>query len=608
MPSGIGPLNLLLSSVSHSNDVKLQFLRYDHGTTLDTDSTYGGHWLQMMRSHRRWQRVADSIQIDGFLPRIFLGVEYHSNYSYILHNEGDPLKDSVDVLGFGHIATKKTRNKHYIKLAARLHPDSVSANFPWIEDALREDASTFLKEERENFLKKIENSSKCVNSAQDEMSNMSDKEFVKIRKVKDEEIEDLDFKSFEMTQGYDFKLTNAKQHRAIATDMVNAIIQEHIVETPDGEMFEWTYKRGVRYLCPDYTKPICTFMDGKELRNKEAFGLFLKERVVDLTKNYDDPTIDKNNFFAVYAPDWQRHLESPEGRAFFREMKVQFSVIPAKALFPDLRSNNGGRKFNREFVAFSNAYFNVDTLTFMTKAEFESSGCIAAINHIDHEVPANILRDPSILKSHVFFHSVKHTIPVYLSLFEKDSHAQVQLALLGALYFPRSESYHRYEISSHVVGSASCGKSEEQDCTRILMNKENCHVASYQQISSSNSFADSQLQQQSVGKELMLIDELPDHGSISASSYKNWVSQKSSVNANVKNQQRLTKGTISMGVMYSGNKTLEFSKDGVGPNKSWPDMGCLRRILIRNKLLDPKPYEYMKNVIPSEVIEEKEVL
>jgi hypothetical protein len=256
----------------------------------------------MMRSHRRWQRVADSIQIDGFLPRIFLGVEYHSNYSYILHNEGDPLKDSVDVLGFGHIATKKTRNKHYIKLAARLHPDSVSANFPWIEDALREDASTFLKEERENFLKKIENSSKCVNSAQDEMSNMSDKEFVKIRKVKDEEIEDLDFKSFEMTQGYDFKLTNAKQHRAIATDMVNAIIQEHIVETPDGEMFEWTYKRGVRYLCPDYTKPICTFMDGKELRNKEAFGLFLKERVVDLTKNYDDPTIDKNNFFCCIRP------------------------------------------------------------------------------------------------------------------------------------------------------------------------------------------------------------------------------------------------------------------------------------------------------------------
>ena len=138
---------------------------------------------------------------------------------------------------------------------------------------------------------------------------------------------------------------------------------------------------------------------------------------------------------------------------------------------------------------------------------------------------------------------MKHTIPTYLSLFEHDTHAQVQLALMGVHHSPRNV-HHKCEISTHVIGAASCGKSEEQDVISELFNKENCHVASYQQISSSNSFADSQLQQQSVGKNIMLIDELPDFGSISASAFKNWVSQKSSVNANVKNQQRLTRNNL----------------------------------------------------------------
>jgi len=151
----------------------------------------------------------------------------------------------------------------------------------------------------------------------------------------------------------------------------------------------------------------------------------------------------------------------------------------------------------------------------------------------------------------------------------------------------------------------------EQDVVRELHNQENCHVVSYRQISSTNSFADSQLQQQSVGKNFMLIDELPDLGSISASAYKNWVSQNSSVNANVKDHQRLTKGTISMGVMYFGNKTLEYTRDGVGPTVAWPDTGCLRRIsaesAARNKKLDPSPYKFMKNITPAELIAEKEV-
>jgi hypothetical protein len=404
---------------------------------------------------------------------------------------------------------------------------------------------------------------------------------------------------------------NQKQHRAIATDMVNEFVQEHVVQTEDGEMYEWLIKRGIRFRVPDLTKPIRSMMDGKEIRNAEVLGSDWNEYWSSCLKYVgqpDAPFLDINTNNVFERSQWSsKYLSSREGRAFFMENKVQFSGIEARKLFPNLRSNNGNRRFSNDHVAFSNSVFNMESLTFMTHVEFESSGLIAAVNHVDHEVPANILANPGILKSHTFFHSVKYAIPTYLTLFQNDTHAQLQLALLGVHQSPRG-LHHKFEIASHVIGTASCGKSEEQDVDQEIMNKENCHVASYQQISSNNSFADSQLQQQSIGKKIMLIDELPDHGCISASSYKNWVSQKSSVNANVKNQQRLTKGTFSMGLIYSGNKTLEYGKDGVGPNNSWPDTGCLRRTFCRNKKLDPRPYKFMKNVTPSEKIAESEVL
>ena len=84
-------------------------------------------------------------------------------------------------------------------------------------------------------------------------------------------------------------MTNAKQHRAIATDMVNEVIQEHVVQTPDGEMYEWTYKRGVRYRTPDFSKPVSVMMDGKELRNMEAFGIFTRNTSV-IARNQNQMT------------------------------------------------------------------------------------------------------------------------------------------------------------------------------------------------------------------------------------------------------------------------------------------------------------------------------
>jgi len=559
--------------------------------------------MQMLRNHRRWQRVSDSIQSDGFLPRVFVGIEYFANYDSILFSENEPVKEPVDILGFAEIMTKQRRSKHYRNLADRLHPDMMLSHYPF----LRNTNETEFKK----FKLKLENACRCVNSAYDSISNITENDYRKLEKSRNEENEDedLDFTTFALTKCYiGFKLTNAKQHRAISTDMVNEIIQEHVVETEDGDMYEWVYKLGVKYRAIDRSKPISMMLDGKELRNRESLGQNYKDHVRDHMRVEAigvKPIIDGRCFYCNYS-SWSKHMYCPEGRAFFQENKVQFSTIEAKKLFPDIRSNNGNRIINPDYIAFSNAYLNMESLTFMTNTEFESSGYIAAINHINHEVPPNILNNPELLKSHAFFHSVKHTIPSYISFFENDTHAQVQLALLASHYSPR-DKHHNYEISTNLIGYPASGKTEEFTVDQFLFNKENCHVASYQQISSSNSFSDSQLQQQSVGKRVLFIDELPDAGTISASSYKKWVSQQKNVNANVKNQQKLSNGTISMGVMYAGNTRLEYSRDGVGPDKSWPDTGCLRRIVCRNKKLDTKPYVFLKNTTPLEQISEKEV-